>query len=192
MDNLSKREQNKRQARQNIISAAFKLFQKNGYRQTTLADIANAAGVSPRTIFNYFPSKESIVFYDHDGIFEDLKTELNTMHTPVISILQSFVRAIQHESTHDQLFTNRMYLITSNDELLEYLSRTHLELEAVVQHAIASELGLPDTALLPKLAAACIRASITHVSECETKAVSFKAIEETLRFIEAGLATAEK
>jgi AcrR family transcriptional regulator len=44
---------------------------ERGYEGTTTDDIARAAGVSPRTFFNYFPSKESVVL-PPDGLLSDL------------------------------------------------------------------------------------------------------------------------
>lgn len=43
--------------RKQILHAALKLFAERGYEQTTIADIAQAADVAPRTVTGYFPSK---------------------------------------------------------------------------------------------------------------------------------------
>src|ERR1700736_3116447 len=64
------RERKKQKTRETIISVALALFAKQGYEQTTIAEIADAAEVSPRTIFAYFPSKEDILFSDVPEIHE--------------------------------------------------------------------------------------------------------------------------
>ena len=56
------RERKKRQTREALTRAALELFAERGYDETTLADVADAAGVSTRTIFAYFPCKEDILF----------------------------------------------------------------------------------------------------------------------------------
>ena len=57
------REQKKLRTRDAIVDAALKLFDKRGYEQTTIADIAAAADIAPRTFFGYFPSKEAVLFH---------------------------------------------------------------------------------------------------------------------------------
>ena len=42
----------------------MKLFTKHGFDAVTVADVAEAAGVSEKTVFNYFPAKEDLVFPD--------------------------------------------------------------------------------------------------------------------------------
>src|SRR5260221_7205143 len=58
------RQRKKQRTRETIARAARELFAERGYHATTLPDIAEAADVSTRTIFAYFPSKEDILFAD--------------------------------------------------------------------------------------------------------------------------------
>ncbi|MGH3263193.1 MAG: TetR family transcriptional regulator [Trebonia sp.] len=56
------REYKKRHTRVTIATAAARLFAERGFAAVTVDDVARAATVSRQTVFNYFPSKESMVF----------------------------------------------------------------------------------------------------------------------------------
>ncbi|WP_213816388.1 TetR family transcriptional regulator [Glaciihabitans sp. dw_435] len=58
---LSLRERRRRDTEIEVSSAALDLFEKNGVAATTIADIARAAGISDRTFFRYYSSKEETV-----------------------------------------------------------------------------------------------------------------------------------
>ena len=60
------RERKKRQTRDAIAQAAMTLFNEHGFDAVTVADVARAADVSEKTVFNYFPAKEDLVFPDSE------------------------------------------------------------------------------------------------------------------------------
>ncbi|HZR43904.1 MAG TPA: TetR family transcriptional regulator [Ktedonobacteraceae bacterium] len=59
---MSLRERKKRLAQATIEEAALRLFQQQGYEQTSIQDIADAVMMSSRTFFRYFASKEEVLF----------------------------------------------------------------------------------------------------------------------------------
>ena len=58
----SRRQEHKARTAQALQQAALALFAENGYDDTTTDQIAEQAGVSPRTFFRYFPTKDSALF----------------------------------------------------------------------------------------------------------------------------------
>lgn len=60
------RDLKKQQTRTAIADTALRLFMKRGFDHVTVAEVAEAAGVSEKTVFNYFPSKEDLFFDEVD------------------------------------------------------------------------------------------------------------------------------
>jgi AcrR family transcriptional regulator len=61
---LGLRERKKQKTRESIQRTALRLFEKQGYEETTIEQIAAAVEISPSTFFNYFPTKEDVVLFD--------------------------------------------------------------------------------------------------------------------------------
>lgn len=72
----------KEQARKRIIEVAARVFSENGYYNTKMDDIAEALDVSKGAIYQYFTSKEQLLFAVVDFVFDSRKDE-------IISILAS-------------------------------------------------------------------------------------------------------
>src|SRR5881392_4211100 len=56
------REWKKARTRREIADSAMQLFAQRGFDHVTVAQVAEAAGVSEKTVFNYFPTKEDLFF----------------------------------------------------------------------------------------------------------------------------------
>jgi AcrR family transcriptional regulator len=70
------RERKKLKTRESIQREAMRLIGKQGYEQTTVEQIADAAEISPSTFFNYFPTKEDVVLYDaYDPVLISLMSD---------------------------------------------------------------------------------------------------------------------
>ncbi|MFH8616629.1 TetR family transcriptional regulator [Streptomyces sp. NPDC017979] len=58
--------------REALAKAAFELFMERGFERTTVDEIVARAGVGRRSFFRYFPSKEDVVFPDHEGCLAEM------------------------------------------------------------------------------------------------------------------------
>jgi AcrR family transcriptional regulator len=90
MDDLpGLRERKKQQTWGLIAQAARRLFQEHGFDAVTVADVARAADVSRKTVFNYFPTKEDL-FYSGLEVFEAQLVEAIRQRKPGESLLAAF------------------------------------------------------------------------------------------------------
>jgi AcrR family transcriptional regulator len=87
------RERKRTKTRLMIQSEALQLFGEKGYAETTVDQIADAAAISPRTFFRYFPSKEDVVMWDE---YDPLVLELLAARPDGEPLALSF-RALQRE-----------------------------------------------------------------------------------------------
>jgi AcrR family transcriptional regulator len=88
------RERKRTRTRLMIQTEALRLFNENGYAPTTVEQIADAAAISPRTFFRYFPSKEDVVMWDE---YDPLALELLQARPDDEPLAESF-RAVIRES----------------------------------------------------------------------------------------------
>src|ERR1700741_5476327 len=92
---MSLRQRKRQHTRQELISAAMRLFERKGYEQTTVAEIAGAAGVSTKPFFNYFASKDEVLFPHLSGRI-DAAVALIEQRGPDDPIAEVVVAAMQH------------------------------------------------------------------------------------------------
>ena len=73
MEQLSRRELNKRHCRQRILRVSRQLFSTKGYEETTMGDVADRAEVSKATLYNYFPGKDSLLLGIAEAELEQIR-----------------------------------------------------------------------------------------------------------------------
>jgi AcrR family transcriptional regulator len=93
------RERKKQKTREDISRAAMKLFGKRGFDDVTVADVAEAAGVSEKTVFNYFPAKEDLVFPNGQQRFDELIESIRD-RPPGSSVVEPFRSATHRFLDH--------------------------------------------------------------------------------------------
>ena len=70
---VSRRELNKIKCRQRILKASRRLFKEKGYDNTMIEDVADKAGISKATLYNYFENKESLLVNTMDDQIEIMR-----------------------------------------------------------------------------------------------------------------------
>jgi AcrR family transcriptional regulator len=88
------REQKKARARAAMAAVASQLFGEYGYDAVSMAQIARAAAVSEQTLYNYFPTKESLVF-DRADEFETTLVTAVADRTPGTDPVEAFRRWLE-------------------------------------------------------------------------------------------------
>lgn len=151
------RERKKEQTRANIVRVALDLFARNGYQQTTIVQIADAADVSPRTVSTYFPAKEEIVFHvslqSKDRLaagIRDRPKEQNTMEALRHWVLTERTAWSDNE---EQLNCQRQ-VIDGDESLIAYERAQLREFELMMAEGLAVDLDMQPDDLEPRMAAA--------------------------------------
>ena len=88
------RERKKQQTRELIAETARRLFGERGFEAVTVAEIARAADVSTQTVFNYFPTKEDLVYWRLESFEEELLQTIRE-RAPGESVLDAFGRFVR-------------------------------------------------------------------------------------------------
>jgi len=160
------RERKKRRTRETIASAAHQLFAERGYHATTLPDIADAADVSTRTIFAYFPSKEDILFSDFAVMKEALAQALAERPDgeEALETMREFILS-SHGMEKSELDEQLSRCVTSDETLRSHLRARLSQIEELIAAAIAKDIGAPEDDLRPHVVAASLTAAFMVLSE---------------------------
>lgn len=188
------RERKKQQTRDTIARAALKLFAERGYEQTTLAEIADAADVSTRTIFAYFQSKEDILFCDEPSFYEGLGKALEDRPEGVTTIdaLREYLFAGDRHDEDAQLRKR----IVGGSETLRMAERARFgRAEELIAESIARDLDAEPGDLRPALVAASMTAAFTTMRDrMEAESAeplshdrAMAMVDEVLEFVRGGL-----
>ena len=157
------REQRKQATREALRQAALRLALERGPDNVRVDDIAEAAGVSPRTYNNYFSSREQ-------AIVAAVTTERETQVAAAITaraasrLADAVVEAIvQHYSDPDEAGRDALLLITTRPALRDAFVTTATTIEQPLADAIAERISNADlhtARILAASVAAAIRIAL--------------------------------
>jgi AcrR family transcriptional regulator len=165
LQDMPLRARKKQRTREQIALAAARLFARQGFDQTTIAEIARAADVSEQTVYNYFPNKEQLVF-DEDAAFEARLVSMVRDRAPGKSLSESvrreahaFLDELERRPVTAALKGGMPHLIAISPTLRRYW----LEMAERHTSAVAKALVLERGQALPPAAAAVIARALTSV-----------------------------
>ena len=131
-------------SRENVARAALDLFNRQGYDETTVDEIATAVGVSRRTFFRYYDSKREVVWGEFDAELVRLEQKLASASTdePMMDVLRRAVVATNRFGAGelDELRI-RMGLISSVPTLVAHSAVRYAEWCDVVAGFVAGRIG---------------------------------------------------
>ena len=132
---------------------AFELFEANGFEQTTVEDIATAAGIGRRTFFRYFPSKNDVPWGVFEVELERMRALLRACPRDVRlmdAIRVALVDFNQVEPDRISLHRRRMELILRVPALLAHSTLRFAAWRAVIAEFVAERTGQWPDALAPQ------------------------------------------
>jgi AcrR family transcriptional regulator len=184
------RERSKARRRAAIIRAAYELFAERGYEATTIADIAEAAEVSPRTVAMYFPSKQDIALSRFSDGVTGL-TEAIRDRRPGETVHDAFGRWLltsQTEPEDREMYRLARRMFAANPDLGAL--RTARMAAAVREGAamIAADTSSTADAIAPRLAAAAAAAIAMEIVDTEPGQDREQTVAAAMRFLQAGTA----
>jgi AcrR family transcriptional regulator len=198
------RERKKRQTRAAIAAAAMELSTAHGFDAVTVADVARAADVSEKTVFNYFPTKEDLVVHGGEerraALIEAIRSRPpgTSLVTPFREATMDFVDAVERGPVDAIVAVPR--LVAQSKSLRDRLFLGWEQEAATLTPLIAEEVGADDGDIVPAVVARTLawthrvvfRAAFTRLLAGEDhRAVAADLREQTQRaydLLEGGLA----
>lgn len=186
------RERKKRETRAALADAALRLALEKGPDHVTVEEIAEAADVSVRTFFNYFPHKENAILGRNP---EHLERALERMRTAPaeespLTTMWFVIRDLLRDLESDGELSRRGELIRRSPNLVYQLLMSSFDDERQLTAALAERLGEPDgsvrVALIVAAAGAACRVAMELHKNAPDRSVG-ELVDEAFHLLAQGL-----
>lgn len=180
------RELKKRRTRRLIADAAMRLFLRDGFENVGVRQIAAAAEVSLKTVYNYFPSKADLVFDESDEILTELLRAIRERPSgqsalaAVARFLEEFQKCVPARRPPGPSVAFRR-LIEESPTLRAHRRAMFARMEAALAVLLAEQTGAAPSAVEPFIAAAAIVAVFRARFEVPTDADQPEMVQAELR-----------
>jgi AcrR family transcriptional regulator len=166
------RERKKRQTRETILAVADRMFEARGYEHVTVAEIADAANISVKTLFTYFRSKEDLAFADEYRLRDWLVEAVSSRpagSTPVQAVAGLLDRLVVDNDDPEGL-QGFHRAIGDSDALQSRLRRMWENYEDALTVVLAGETEGPAAPARARLAASMLVAMVRSLTSPEVLA----------------------
>jgi AcrR family transcriptional regulator len=201
------RERKRRLTRQLISDAATALFATRGFDNVRVSEVAERVGVSEKTVYNYFPTKESMVLDGADEMIANLTQSLRE-RGPGTSITEAVVRGLEADNARFELAPEELRtdfmpafvaMIEGTPALHAAWLELHAQLAAVITEELAAEAGIdprdPEPAIagraLVGLVDVAMQSRVRHTRDGlrgpEVEAAMAVDVRRAARLLETGL-----
>jgi AcrR family transcriptional regulator len=186
------RERKRTRTRLMIQAEALRLFAEKGYVETTVEEIADAAAISPRTFFRYFPTKEDVVLWDeYDPRVPEL-LEARPEDEPAAETIRAIIRetlgGLQRRDPEELL--GRVRLLGSVPELRARFLEMQAQGAEMLAAAFADRPNRPEERQLRVTAAAlsaAVSIAIDQWQKDEGKSDLLALFEQTIDALAKGV-----
>lgn len=177
---LGRRERKKAATRKTISDVATLLFLERGFDNVSIREVADAADVSPTTVFAHFAQKEALVFDEDDEQRDRLVAAVRERSAGITinRALYDFYFAeigINIAEHGDQTARRFMTFLNETPALREYAAKMWLRHEDSLAGAIAGELGLTEPTAEIRVYARFVLQMQTLVAESDDQRADLEA-----------------
>jgi len=141
---------------EHITDVALELFTARGFAEVSVDDVAQAAGISRRTLFRYYASKNAILWGDFEAHLAHLQDLLDNVD-PKVRMGEALRTALLAFNTFDECETvrhrQRMRVILETAELQAYSMTMYAGWREVIAGFVAHRLSVKTTDPLPQTVA---------------------------------------
>jgi TetR/AcrR family transcriptional regulator, regulator of mycofactocin system len=184
--------------REEIERVAFTLFAERGFDETTVEDIAGAAGIGRRTFFRYFGTKNDVVWGAFDAGLEHFRDALDAadLDQPWMDALRAAVVDFNSlDAEQIPLHRDRMELILHVPALQAHATLMYARWREVVTQFVARRTGAEPDDLLPRLVGHTALAAAVAAYEqwlAEPDVGLEQLLDESMLHLSTGLAPARE
>lgn len=137
------RAQRRAETQRAIQTHAVRLFRERGYDATTVADVADAAGVSPMTVYRHFPTKEDLVLVDQIGALVADRIAASPATRTLVGRIGGALVDAATALTGDDPESDGKFLLARTQLMISTpaLRARHLDNQYLLQRAVVDALG---------------------------------------------------